>query len=59
MAKPNGYGKNVMSSRRGKQAAMLLLGVALFLYSPLALATEGGARVLGSVIATGNASIPW
>jgi hypothetical protein len=57
MANTNGYGKDAMGSGRGKQAAMLLLGITFFLYSPLVLATEGGPRVLGSVVATGNASM--
>jgi hypothetical protein len=57
MANTNGYGKDVMSSRRGRQAAMLLLGITLFFYSPLLLAATGTSPVLGSVVATGNASM--
>ena len=47
MANTNGYQEDTMSNRRRKQAAMLLAGMALFLYSPLVLAAAEGTRVLG------------
>ena len=57
MANAKGYGEDVMSSRRCKQAAMLLLGMTLLAYSPLALAAEGAPRLLGTVVASGSASM--
>jgi ferric-dicitrate binding protein FerR (iron transport regulator) len=57
MANTNGYGEDMMSSRRYKQAAMLLLGITLFLYCPLVLAAADSPRVLGTVVASGNASM--
>jgi hypothetical protein len=57
MAKTNGYGKDMMNSRRGKQAVTLLLGITFFLYSPFLLAATGTSPILGSVVATGNASM--
>jgi ferric-dicitrate binding protein FerR (iron transport regulator) len=57
MANTKGYGEDMMSSRRCKQAAMLLLGITLLAYSPVALAAEGAPRLLGTVVASGNASM--
>ena len=57
MANTNGYGEDMMSSRRCKQAAMLLLGITLLLYCPLVLAAADSPRVLGTVVASGNASM--
>jgi ferric-dicitrate binding protein FerR (iron transport regulator) len=46
-----------MQSRRFRRAVVVLAGITLLASSPLALAAEGGPRVLGTVVATGKASM--
>jgi len=46
-----------MQSRRFRRAVVVLAGIILLATSPLALAAEGGPRVLGTVVAVGNASM--
>jgi ferric-dicitrate binding protein FerR (iron transport regulator) len=46
-----------MQSRRFRRALVVLAGITLLANSPLALAADGGPRVLGTVVAVGKASM--
>lgn len=43
-----------MQGRRGLQVLMVLAGAMLLMYSPLVQATEGGSKVLGTVVGMGD-----
>ena len=58
MAKTNSYGeRDLKGSKRLKQAAMLIIGITFLVYCTSVLAAEGAPRILGTVIASGDASM--
>ncbi len=58
MAKTNSYGeRDLKGCRRLRLAAMIMFGITSFVYCPFVLAAEGAPRILGTVVASGNASM--